>query len=60
MKKVSLLLLAFSFCFSLSIFGQPGDPGGGGPPTDIPIGALEVLLLLGAGLGARKVLRKEK
>jgi hypothetical protein len=36
-------------------FAQPGDPGGGVKPGDVPITGIELLIGLGALWGGRKV-----
>ena len=62
MTKVTVLLifLLFSSCF---VFGQPGDPNGGGPPGSVPITGIEILLAAGGVLGIKRIMgfnRKSK
>lgn len=60
MKSV---VAAFIFCaLSLPIFAQPGDPGGGGKPGEVPLTGIEYLLAAGGALGAKKIFdyRKKK
>lgn len=62
MRKILSLLLFIILFFSFeSSFAQPGGggPGGGGDP-DIPIGGIEFLLLAGAALGIKKLIKTKK
>lgn len=54
-----LLLLLVIVVSSKLTYGQPGNPD---PPNDnpVPIGGLELLLIGGAALGAKKIISSRK
>ncbi len=54
-----LMAIVFFCILSVSLFAQPGDPGGGQEP-DIPIQGLAWLLIAGAALGIKKIWDKHK
>ena len=55
------LFLTFSLIFisSLILWSQPGDPDGDLDQQPVPIGGVELLILAGGALGARKMLKKK-
>jgi hypothetical protein len=63
MKKVIKLILVTSFLsiLAISLYAQPGDPGGGGDPDNpVPITGIEYLIAAGAAFGAKKIYDKKK
>lgn len=56
-----LRLVAFLLFFSSILAAQPGGggPGGGGDP-DVPLGGIELLIVAGALLGAKKAFDQRK
>lgn len=64
MKKIksTILLLILTFTLlSVNSLAQPsgGGPGDGGDP-DVPIGGVEILLLAGAALGIKRIIKKKE
>lgn len=59
MRKYLVVLFLIS---ANVLLAQPGDPGGGGNPTNpVPISGIELLIGVGAAYGiTRKWLRKEQ
>jgi hypothetical protein len=52
-----------AFLFSILTFFAFGQPGGGPPPdpgTPVPLGGIEILLLAGAAIGIKKIMREKK
>ena len=59
MKYLNYLLFSALMCLSgQCLMAQPGDPGGN-PHQPVPIGGIEVLLIGGAALGARRLIKKK-
>lgn len=57
----NIIIIGFVFLISVSeVLSQPGDPGGGGNPGDVPIGGIEILLLIGGALGINRFLKSSK
>lgn len=54
MKKL-VLTLSLGLILSTAIWAQPQGPG-----APVPFGAIELLLLAGAGFGAKKIFDKNK
>jgi hypothetical protein len=55
--KTLVLVLYFSVFYTLTLFAQPGDPGG---DPDVPLGGIELLIAAGAMFGAKKWFDKGK
>ena len=59
MRYLYSFLLTMLLCISSSmLLAQPGDPGGD-PDNPVPIGGLEILLIGGAALGAKRLIKKK-
>lgn len=56
------LINALFFLAVQDLSAQPGagDPNGGEKPGAVPIGGVEILLLAGGALGARKIILGKK
>jgi len=60
LRSGRILLVGFGMLLSLSVFAQPGDPGGN---PDVPIdGGISILIAAGALYGSKKIYdaRKKK
>lgn len=58
MRSKSFVILFF-LLIPIIATSQPGDPGAD-PDNPVPIGGVEVLLLAGGALGARKIILGRK
>ena len=54
------VILVFATFLSVTAFAQPGSPGNGQDPDEVPITGIEILLVGGGLLGARKVIQRLK
>ncbi|MGD1957794.1 MAG: hypothetical protein ACFB2Y_03015 [Fulvivirga sp.] len=57
--RLFLPILFVAILVTTASIAQPGDPGGD-PDNPVPIGGLELLLIGGAALGAKKIISSRK
>ncbi len=54
-------VFSFAILFFLAVYPAMSQPGGGGPgDPDVPITGIEILLVAGGLLGARKLFNSKK
>jgi hypothetical protein len=62
-RRIFLLILCTAVAFAWQVtdlFGQPGNPGGGGGPDGVPITGIEYLIGGGLAYGIRSLLKLRK
>jgi hypothetical protein len=57
-KKI--IALAFFLMVMVPGFSQPGSNPGGGVKPGVPISGIEILILIGGAVGARKILSTKR
>lgn len=57
MRRIIIMLSLVIMTCSVAL-AQPENPGG--DPDEVPIGGIEILLLAGGALGAKKLIQRRK